>query len=133
MSYFAFGSPAGIGSVTVRCKVTRTPEEYQAGLERTRSLSDAEGMYFPYDPPRAASFHMGKVSFSIDILFFQGPRVAKIVKDIQPGQPGTWGLKGCSGVLEVRGGWADAYGIRVGSSVELGPLEKASVDVTLTP
>jgi uncharacterized protein len=103
----------------VSLKVVETPREYQVGLEETRGLSDAEGMYFPYDPPRTASFHMGKVTFPIDIIFLRGQTIAKIVSNIQPGTPGRWGLPHCSGVLEVRGGWCAAHGVRVGSSVEV--------------
>lgn len=71
-----------LGNRTFRCKVARSPREQAVGLQDTPQLGPDEGMLFPFEPARAATFHMGKVAYPIDIVFVApGPvqRVATVL------------------------------------------------------
>jgi len=112
-----------LGSGTLRCIVVSSLTESIQGLQKHAGLSEDEGMLFPFKPPRYAEFHMGTVSFPIDIIFVTGDKVAKIVPNVQPGTKGYWGSNNTSMVLEVAGGWAEKNGVTPGSTVHLNPYE----------
>jgi len=111
-----------IGGITVYCEVAETQEAQAIGLQKISSLPNGFGMLFPYTPPKKVAFHMGAVSFPIDILFVRkdgdGHKVAKIMHNIQPNSPGAWEGPGeVSMVLEVTGGFCRASGIKQGTPI----------------
>jgi uncharacterized membrane protein (UPF0127 family) len=110
-----------LGGNRLECLVSETVTEQAVGLQGVSFLHDQEGMYFPFYPPRFARFAMGSVSFPIDILFFRGGFLNKVVGLVRPGQLGDWTLANCSGVLEVRGGWTRDHGVELGAPL-LGSL-----------
>lgn len=68
-------------------------------------LGAGDGMLFPFAPPRAATFHMGQVSFAIDIAFADAAgRVARIVRGALPGTRTRWAAPVCAAVLETAAG-----------------------------
>lgn len=106
------------GSVGVECDIADSPELQIIGLQKHANLGTHEGMIFLYDEPTRANFHMASVRMPIDIIFVGSDnRVTKIVPNIQPGTPGHWGMSHTSAVIEVNGGFCNAFKIEVGSEV----------------
>lgn len=103
-----------VGNVVLNCAVCEKSNEFYNGLQGFRCLSDDQGMFFPYDG-QTATFHMGTVSFPIDIVFTQRGRISKIIRNVQPGTLGQWSSRNCSGVLEVRGVWCADYNVDIGT------------------
>ena len=99
--------------------VASTPEEQARGLEVVSSLQENEGMIFPYSSPSHVTFHMGRVTFPIDILFIQdstlGLKVAKVIHNAQPKSLDHWSCDRTSVVLELNGGTCKKHGIKFGS------------------
>lgn len=99
--------------------VAETPAQKSAGLEIFESLSDSRGLLFPFERPDHVTFHMGRVKFPIDILFFMqddlGFRVAKVVCDASPGDLDLWSHPHTDCVLEIPGGSCAKYGIGIDS------------------
>lgn len=101
------------------CALARTAAEQAQGLQGHPGLRDGEGMLFPFLPPRAASFHMGRVSFPIDLLFVGiDGRVAHVVHQALPGTRERWGYPSTAAVIETPGGWVERHA-RVGAEVRL--------------
>ncbi|APU88871.1 hypothetical protein Rctr197k_042 [Virus Rctr197k] len=102
------------GRATTACLVACTAEEQARGLQGL-SLRAGEGMLFPFHPPRAATFHMGKVAYPIDLVFADGGgRVGRIVHAAQPGSRETWSAPIVGAVVELPGGFAQQVGLSVG-------------------
>lgn len=100
-----------LGGHHFRCRLARTPEEHTRGLQNQPPLDSNEGMLFMLGRPRAASFHMGRVAFPIDIVFAHKGKVAKVVHDVQPGQHGNWSATPVDQVIELPGGTCRKLGI----------------------
>jgi uncharacterized membrane protein (UPF0127 family) len=99
-------------------QVARSDAEQELGLMWVRILPVDQGMIFPMDPPRIASFWMKNTYIALDLLFLdKNGRIACI----QPGVPLTLDVVTCaepaSGVLEIAGGQASAQRIKVGDRV----------------
>jgi uncharacterized membrane protein (UPF0127 family) len=83
-----------------------------------RILPVDQGMIFPMEPPRIASFWMKNTYIALDLIFLdKNGRIACI----QTGVPLTLDIVTCaepaSAVLEIAGGQASAQHIRVGDKV----------------
>ncbi len=50
------------------CDVAHSLEDKIAGLQPYRSLKYGSGLIFPYEKPQDVTYHMGSVSFPIDII-----------------------------------------------------------------
>ena len=105
--------PVVVGPRTFSCRIAHTPSEHRRGLQGATPLNPDEGMLFVFDHPRAATFHMGAVSFPIDIMFVEGDRVARVVRDAQPGSRERWCYPRTDAVIEVAAGCAPAVGSRM--------------------
>jgi uncharacterized membrane protein (UPF0127 family) len=102
----------------VVCSVAKSVAAQARGLQGHPPLEDGQGMLFPFDPPRATAFHMGKVAFPIDLVFAGGGgTIARIVHGAQPGTRERWNHAITSAVIEVPGGFCQRRGIRVGDQV----------------
>jgi uncharacterized membrane protein (UPF0127 family) len=99
--------------------VAKTPAQKAAGLEVFNELPENRGLLFPFDKPDHATFHMGRVKFPIDILFFMqddlGFRVAKIVHSANPGDLDLWSHPRTDCVLEIPGGSCEQHDIKIDS------------------
>lgn len=100
------------GRVAVRAEIC---QDHARGLQGHSPLTPHTGMVFDYQS-RYAHFHMGSVSFPIDIVFVSRGRVASIVHNIPPGCPDTWGNKMTDRVVELPGGFCAQAGIKVGDT-----------------
>lgn len=102
------------------CNIANTFKDKVSGLQPYSGLADTAGLIFPYNNPEDVIYHMGTVSFPIDIVFIDGDdKIKKIYKDIKPGTLGTFGCANVKNVLEIAGGLSDRLGISVGHSVDI--------------
>lgn len=94
------------------CDVARTYQDQVTGLQSYSELPKNAGLVFPYSKPKDVMYHMGTVSFPIDIIFVGADHsIKKIYRNIQPGTLGTFGCAGVKHVLEICGGLSDRLGI----------------------
>ncbi len=99
--------------------VANTPARQQQGLMFVRDLPPDRGMLFPEPAPQVAYFWMENTYIPLDMLFVgENHRIEKIIARATPfsravlssGQP-------VIAVIELKGGDAEALGIRVGDRV----------------
>lgn len=119
-----FTSKITINDVEFKASVAQSLEQKAAGLEVVSSLSDSECMLFPFDPPDHVTFHMGKVTFPIDILFLLdepigGYKIAKIIHSAQPGSIEMWSCPKTACVIELVGGSCKKHGISIGDACQI--------------
>jgi len=103
-----------------RVEVARTAEEQARGLMFRRAMGADEGMLFPFDPPRQASFWMKNTVIPLDIVFI-GPdrRVLNFSANAEPYSLDPRPSAGVvSAVLELNGGRAAQLGIAPGARVK---------------
>ena len=102
-----------------RDRCARTGAEQSRGLMFRTALGPDEGMIFPMDPPRHASFWMRNTVIALDIIFI-GPdrRVLNIAAGAVPYDETPLPSDGkVSAVLELTAGRAAQLGIKPGDSV----------------
>jgi hypothetical protein len=103
-------------------QLAQSDTEQELGLMWVRILPVDQGMIFPMDPPRIASFWMKNTYIALDLLFLDKNRRIACIKT---GVPLTPDIVTCaepvSAVLEIAGGQAAAQRIRVGDRVIWGP------------
>ncbi len=103
-----------------RVEVASSRMEQAKGLMfRTRMGAD-EGMLFPMDPPRTASFWMRNTVIPLDIIFIGADRrILNIEADAVPYSEDQRRSAGqAAAVLELNGGRAAALGIVAGDKVD---------------
>jgi uncharacterized membrane protein (UPF0127 family) len=100
-------------------EVARSADEQARGLMFRQTLGPGEGMIFPFDPPRPASFWMKNTLIPLDMLFVRADgSIARIAANTVPlsldqvahGEP-------VAAVLELAGGRAAQLGIGEGDRV----------------
>jgi uncharacterized membrane protein (UPF0127 family) len=111
---------------TIGCEIAVDELDQQVGLQKYSSLPQDDGMLFPYEPPRKVTFHMGSVSFPIDVIFVDPRgRIAAIEENCEPGVEQYWSHGRISAVIEVNGGWCAARDIVAGDLVRLNNMRRA--------
>jgi uncharacterized membrane protein (UPF0127 family) len=103
-----------------RVEVAKSMFEQGKGLMFRTAMGADEGMLFPMNPPRLASFWMRNTVISLD-LFFVGPdgRILNIAANAVPyDENHLWSAGPVKAVLELNGGRAAALGIVPGDRVE---------------
>jgi uncharacterized membrane protein (UPF0127 family) len=114
-------------NLKVSCNVADTEEKRIAGLQPYSSLPMNHGMYFPYLPYTDVSFHQGKVAYPLDIIFMRDEYIVKIVQNTKVGSTDPWSCEGCSGVIEVNGGFCNSCGVSVGDRIALCAVSERDV------
>ncbi len=109
-----------IGSDTVRVEIASTPAQREEGLKYRDQVPDGTGMLFVFQAESVQSFWMADTYVALDIAYID----AKFrIVDIQQMEPLTTDLhisaRPAMFVLEVRRGWFEERGVRVGDGVEL--------------
>ncbi len=103
-----------------RVAVARTAEEQARGLMFRETMPADEGMIFPMDPPRPASFWMKNTILPLDMIFIRADgTIARVAERTVPysldtvdsGEP-------VAAVLELNGGAAAAAGMAPGDTVK---------------
>ncbi len=109
-----------IGSDTVRVEIASTPAQRNEGLKYREEVPDGTGMLFVFQAESVQSFWMMDTYVALDIAYID----AKFrIVDIQQMEPLTTDLhisaRPAMFALEVRKGWFEERGVRVGDGVEL--------------
>ena len=103
-----------------RVELARSPQEQSKGLMFRTELGPDEGMIFPFDPPRGASFWMRNTVIPLDLIFVGvDGRISNIAANAIPYDESPLNSIGLAkAVLELRGGRAAELGIVPGDKVE---------------
>jgi len=103
-----------------RVELAQTSEEQAKGLMFRTKLGPDEGMLFPMEPPRPASFWMRNTVIPLDLLFVAPDgRIANIAANAKPYDEMQLKSAGpVKAVLELPGGRAAELGIAAGDAVD---------------
>lgn len=103
-----------------RVEVARTPAQQERGLMFRKKMGADEGMIFPEDPPRAATFWMKNTVIPLDIVFIgTDHRIINVSANATPYSLDPRSSDGVvSGVLELNGGRLAELGFTPGAQVE---------------
>ena len=112
----------GLRNDRFRVEVARTSEQQERGLMFRHSMGADEGMLFPMQPPRLASFWMRNTVLPLDIIFIgENGRVTNIAANAVPyDETPLPSLGKASAVLELNAGRAAALEIVPGAKVTWG-------------
>ena len=94
-------------------EVARTVEQQAQGLMFRESLGPDEGMLFPFQTPRPASFWMRNTLIPLDMIFIRADgTIARIAANTEPlSEESVAVAEPVAAVLEIRGGRAAELGI----------------------
>jgi uncharacterized membrane protein (UPF0127 family) len=97
-------------------EVARTAAQQERGLMFRTSLGPNQGMLFPFDPPRPASFWMRNTLIPLDMIFIRPDgTIARIAANTVPRSETPVGVEEpVTAVLEIPGGRAAQLGITGG-------------------
>lgn len=103
-----------------RVEVAATQHDQWTGLRFRASMGADEGMIFPRDPPRMASFTMQNTEIPLDMIFIGADgTIDQIIAETPPFEPGPFlSDEPAAAVLELNGGTAARLGITPGAKVE---------------
>jgi len=103
-----------------RVEVAQTDEEQARGLMFREKMGPDEGMIFPHEPPRVASFWMKNTVLPLDIVFIgTDHRISNVSANAAPYSLEPRTSEGLTiGVLELNGGRLAALGFTPGAKVE---------------
>jgi len=107
-------------SQAFRVEVAQSSAEQAKGLMFRTAMGADEGMIFPMEPPRDASFWMKNTVLPLDIVFIgTDRRILNIAANAVPYSEDPLTSAGLtSAVLELNGGRAAALGIKPGDKVD---------------
>ena len=107
------------GAHVFQVELAASADEQSQGLMFRTAMGADEGMIFPMDPPRRASFWMKNTVISLDLIFI-GPdhKVLNVAANAVPYDPTPLSAIGTTGsVLELNAGRAAQIGIKPGDGV----------------
>jgi len=104
---------------TFQVEVARSEAEQEKGLMFRTSMGADEGMIFPMDPARYASFWMKNTVISLDIIYIgTDHRILNVAANAVPySETPLYSDGRAGGVLELNGGRAAQLGIGKGDLV----------------
>ena len=115
-----------IGETTFSVGFANSSRDQAKGLAGCTEVPDTAGLYFPYDPPRIVSFWMRGMLIPIDIIWIGEEKVIGIKENLQPPtDPASTNLPTfepptpVTGVLEIKAGGVEEYGINIDDQVTL--------------
>jgi uncharacterized membrane protein (UPF0127 family) len=107
-----------IGTVKIKAEAVSTPERLYRGLSYRQKLPEGQGMLFFLPAIETQAFCMRGMRFPLDFVWIVGGRVAGITRNVPPTFTGNLpSPQPVNYVLEVPGGFAGKYGLRVGDRV----------------
>ncbi|HYC79431.1 MAG TPA: DUF192 domain-containing protein [Candidatus Binatia bacterium] len=103
-----------------------TPDKQIRGLSNRDTIEENQGMLFTFSVPSLPVFWMKDMRFPIDIVWLKGDEIVDITKNAMP-EPGvsddrlrTYSpKKPADQVLELKTGWADRNGLKIGDKIEV--------------
>lgn len=103
-----------------RVEIAASPQEQWMGLRFREAMAADEGMIFPRDPPRMATFTMENTQIPLDMVFIGSDGVIdSIIADTTPFAPGPFmSIEPAAVVLELNAGTTARLGITPGAQVE---------------
>jgi len=109
---------SGARSHVFTVEMARTAAQQERGLMFRRALGPDEGMLFPYDPPRPASFWMRNTLIPLDLIFIRPDgTIARIATGIPRSEAQIAVDEPVTAVLEIPGGRAAELGIAAGDRI----------------
>lgn len=101
-----------------RAEVASTPQEQARGLMFRSEMAPDEGMIFPMNPPRTASFWMRNTVIPLDMIFVgTDGRILNIITATPYDESPQRSAGTVKAVLELNGGRAKQLGIAPGDTV----------------
>ena len=102
-----------------KVELAASPEAQEQGLMFRTAMGADEGMIFPMDPPRRASFWMKNTVISLDLIFVGvDHKILNIAANAVPYDMSPLSATGTTGgVLELNAGRAAQLGIKPGDTV----------------
>ncbi len=121
MNSVAFYDKKGNSLATFRVEIADTDIEREKGLMFVEELGRKKGMLFVYDEEQIVSMWMKNTLIPLDMIFIDANNTVQCIR--KRTTPESLIPQICMNpvlyVLEVNGGMADKYGIKVGSKVEI--------------
>lgn len=119
-----------VGEVGVDMQLAVSSTEMQRGLMGRRDLKAGQGMLFVYRDPQVQSFWMRNTPTALDIGFFTNDGGLREVYPLFPFDERTVKShrEDLQYALEVKQGWFDFSGVKVGDRIDLGAVEAALIE-----
>lgn len=116
--------PLSVGSRIVDVQLAVTEPEMARGLMHRRDLGPDQGMLFVYDAPQRMSFWMRNTPTPLHIGFFTSDGVLREFYPLHPFDERTVSSRrdDLQYALEVRRGWFERTGVRLGDRLDLTAL-----------
>ena len=107
-----------------RVEVARTAEEQARGLMFRRAMGADEGMLFPFDPPRQASFWMKNTLIPLTAAFVADDGAIVNLADMKPlDESSHCSAKPVRYVLEMNQGWFEQRHLKAGAKLRGKPFD----------
>lgn len=105
---------------TFRTEMALSPDQQMVGMMFRSSMEPDEGMLFDWGAPRESSMWMRNTLISLDMVFIRADgRIHRIHERATPLSLATIDSRGpVRATLELQGGAAERFGLRVGDLVE---------------
>jgi uncharacterized protein len=100
-------------------EVARSPDQQSQGLMYRNALGSDEGMIFPFQFPRPASFWMRNTLIPLDMIFIRADgTIARVAANTTPlSEDSVTSGEPVAAVLEIKGGRSAELGIAEGDRV----------------
>ena len=110
---------SGAGDIRFQLEIADTPETRRKGLMFRENLERYKGMFIDYKRSVNAGIWMKNVSFPLDIIFVdKNGKIESIASRAVPNSTETIKSVGkVRGVLEIKGGTTEKFGIKPGDYV----------------
>lgn len=112
-----------INGAAITVMIADEPQEQWQGLSDRQFLGAYNGMLFVFPEKQVKNFVMRRMHFPLDIIFIEDNKIVNIHRRLEPEGPNP--VKRYSSdrpvnyVLEVNGGFCDAFGIKEGDEVAI--------------
>lgn len=121
--YFLPTALIKIAGQEIKVELAQTPRAWAKGLSGRQNLDEKAGMFFVYPEPSRRGFWMKEMNFPIDIIWIEQGEVVDIAPNVPPDnspRPALYYPRlPARAVLEVRAGFSEKYGLKIGDRVEL--------------
>jgi uncharacterized membrane protein (UPF0127 family) len=115
------GPNVQIGKNNISVMIADDFEEWGKGLSNRHYLGEHNGMIFIFPQKQVRNFWMKNMHFPLDIIWIEGDYVIKIDERLPPEgnnpQKNYSSILPVDHVLEVNGGYAEAFNINLGDKI----------------